>query len=101
MLWAFMSGQATPDTIYPEWVDVNDKGDVIDENGNVVEEHFIPKVLLPVQVITKDNYKQYLEWSDLYAYGPGEKGDYDYEPVTDINMFPARMDPPESYKIKK
>ena len=101
MLWAFMSGQATPDTIYPEWVDVNDKGDVKDENGNVVEEHFYAKVLLPVQIISKDNYKEYLEWCDLYAYGPGQKGDYDYEPVTDINLFPSKVEPPESYKIKQ
>ena len=101
MLWAFLSGQATPDTIYPEWVDVNDKGDVKDENGNVVEEHFYAKVLLPVQIISKDNYKEYLEWCDLYAYGPGQKGDYDYEPVTDINLFPSKVEPPESYKIKQ
>lgn len=101
MLWAFMSGQATPDTIYPEWVDVNDKGDMKDADGNVVEEHFMPKMLLPVQVINKDNYKQYLEWTDLFAYGPGVEGDWKYEPVTDINLFNPRMDPPESYKIKK
>jgi ABC-type sugar transport system substrate-binding protein len=101
MLWAFMSGQATPDTIYPEWVDVNDKGDVKDENGNVIEEHNYPKMMLPVQVIDKDNYQAYLEWTDLYAFGPGEEGVWKYEPVTDINLFSAKMDPPEYYKIKK
>jgi ABC-type sugar transport system substrate-binding protein len=101
MLWAFMSGQATPDTIFPEWVDINDKGDVKDENGSVVEEHNYAKMMLPVQVLDKNNYKTYLEWTDLYAYGPGAEGVWKYEPVTDINLFAAKATPPDSYKIKK
>jgi len=58
-------------------------------------------MMLPVQVIDKDNYKQYLEWTDLYAFGPGEKGVWDYPPVTDINAFSARSTPPDSYKVVK
>jgi len=99
-LWAYMSGQATPDTIYPEWVNVNDKGDIFDENGNLVEEHFYATVKVPCHFLEKDTYKTYLEWTDLYAYGPGAEGAFKYEPVTDLNMFSAKMDIPEHYKIK-
>ena len=98
-LWAYMSGQATPDTIFPDWVNVNDKGDVKDESGKVIEEHSYAIMMLPVQVMTKDNYKEYLEWTDLYAFGDGEKGVWDYPPVTDINAFPVRMAAPDSYKV--
>jgi ABC-type sugar transport system substrate-binding protein len=100
-LWAYMSGQATPETIFPQWVDVNDKGDVKDASGKVTEEHNFASVLLPVQVLTKDNYKQYLEWTDLYAFGPGQEGVWKYTPVTDINMFSATSTPPDSYKVKR
>jgi ABC-type sugar transport system substrate-binding protein len=100
-LWAYLSGQATPDTIYPDWVNVNDKGDVKDASGKVTEEHNYPIMMLPVQFIDKDNYKNYLEWTDLYAFGSGQKGVWNYTPVTDINMFKARMDPPASYKVKQ
>jgi hypothetical protein len=48
--------------------------------------------------IDKDNYKAYLEWSDLYAYGPGVEGHYKYEPVTDLNLYPSRAEVPASYK---
>jgi len=98
MLWAFMSGLATPETIYPEWVKWDDKGDIKDASGNVIEEHNYANVLIPAFWITKDNYKSYLEWVDLYAYGAESDGLYNYEKVTDLNLFPARAEVPDNYK---
>jgi len=118
-LWALMSGQATPDTLWPDWVNAWDKGDVFkltdevdpvygvpyvetDENGEpiVLEEHNYASLLLPTQWLDKETYQTYLEWTDLYAYGPGVEGHYKYEPVTDLNLFSARITVPESYKVK-
>jgi hypothetical protein len=54
--------------------------------------------MMPLNFLEKDSYKEYLEWTDLYTYGPGEKGVWDYEPVTDINLYPSRSEVPDSYK---
>jgi len=96
-LWAYMHELATPDTIYPEWVNPNDKGDVI-VDGEVKEEHNYASMLTPLNFLEKDSYKEYLEWTDLYAYGEGADGVWAYEPVTDINLYPSRMEVPASYK---
>ncbi len=98
-LWAFMSGQATPDTLWPDWANVNDKGDVKDASGKVTEVHNFASLMLPTQWIDKDNYKSYLEWTDTYAYGTESEGHYKYDKVTDLNLFSARIPVPESYKI--
>ena len=87
-LWAYMQGLATPDDMYQEWVKNSDKGG---------EGHSIAQVLMPLQFIDKDNYKEYLEWCDLYAYGEGEDGDWAYEPVTDLNLYSASAEIPEGY----
>jgi ABC-type sugar transport system substrate-binding protein len=115
-LWAMMAGQATPETLFPEWVPVWDKGDhfalsdevdpifglpyvQVDDSGRAIveEEHSFSTLLLPTFWIDKDNYKPYVEWTDLYAYGPGAEGHYKYEPVTDLGLFSARAEVPESY----
>ncbi|MDR2665755.1 MAG: hypothetical protein LBC21_05695, partial [Oscillospiraceae bacterium] len=96
-LWAFMAGLATPETIYPEWVKWDDKGDIFDDSGNLVEEHNSAQVLIPSFWIDKDNYKSYLEWTDLYGYGPDVEGHYSYEPVTDLNLYTARETVPDYY----
>jgi hypothetical protein len=116
-LWAYMAGQATPDTVFPEWVPAWDKGDhfalsdetdpgygypyvQVDDSGRAVveEEHNFSTLLLPMTWIDKDNYKEYLEWTDLYAYGPGAEGHYKYDPVTDLSLYPSRADIPATYK---
>ena len=94
-LWAFMSGQSTFETIWTDWANPNDKGDVVDDSGNVVEEHTYACLMLPTQWIEKDNYKPYLEWTDLYAYGPESDGHYNYDKVTDLNLYSARTDIPD------
>lgn len=88
-LHAFMSGRATPDTIWPSWVDVNDHGG---------PNHSYAKLLLPQYWVDKDNYQAYLEWSDVYGY----VDDYHYE-VSGItrDSFPSRAEVPESYRIPK
>ena len=96
-LWAYMSGQTTPEAIWQEWININDKGDKIDESGNLVEEHNYASLKLPTQWIDKDNYMSYLEWTDLYAYGPDSDGHYAYEKVTDLDMYSARSAVPDYY----
>jgi len=117
-LWALMSGQATPDTLWPEWVVSYDKGDVfklsedkdpvfgvpyveVDEDGKaiVIEEHNYASLLLPTQWLDKETYQTYLEWTDLFAYGADVEGHYKYDPVTDLSMFSARAEVPESYNV--
>ncbi|MDR1589735.1 MAG: hypothetical protein LBS51_06025 [Oscillospiraceae bacterium] len=97
-LWAFMAGLATAETIYPEWIKWDDKGDVFDDAGNLVEEHNYAQVLIPSFWIDKDNYKSYLEWTDLYGYGSEVEGHYSYEPVTDLSLYTARETVPPEYK---
>jgi hypothetical protein len=96
-LWAYMAGLATAETIYPEWVKFDDKGDIFDGSGNVVEAHTYAQVLIPSFWIDKDNYKSYLEWTDLYGYGSGVEGHYSYEPVTDLSLYSAREIVPPEY----
>ena len=88
-LWAYMSGTATPDTIYQDWVNVNDHGG---------DGHSYAFIMTPLQFLERDTYKQYLEWTDLYTYGEGEPGVWNYEPVTDINLYSARAEVPAFYK---
>lgn len=53
-LYNFMDGTATPDSIFPEWIDhsTNQK---------------YAYVNLPTFTITKDTYKEYMEWVDGYT----------------------------------
>jgi ABC-type sugar transport system substrate-binding protein len=53
-LYAMMSGQATAETLWPEWVN-NSRGDKY------------ASVLLPTVVITQDMYQSYLRWVDSYT----------------------------------
>ena len=53
-LYAFMSGQATPETIWPEWVPNNE---------------IVPYAMrsLPAFWIEYENYQHMIRWSDIYA----------------------------------
>lgn len=84
-LYAFMSGQATPETIWPSWVNASDHGTANDTYASL---------LLPSYWMDHDNYKQLLEWSDVYA-GASEF-DYDATGIT-RETFNARMDIPAAY----
>ena len=115
-LWAYMSGQATPETIWPDWVKMWDKGDklVVEDKGGLypeavitngamtaTAEHNYASLLLPTQWLSKDMYKEYLEWCDLYVYGEGASGHYKYEneyQITDLDLYSARVATvPDSY----
>jgi hypothetical protein len=56
-LYAFMNGDATPENLWPEWVNKNE-----DTAYGVY-----PTRLLPWYEILQENYKHLLEWSDVYA----------------------------------
>ena len=85
-LHAFLTGQAKPETIWPSWVNPKDHG--------AGDDHYA-SLQLPSYVMTKDNYKQMLEWSDVYS----NANEYSYD-ATGITRetFNARMNIPESYK---
>jgi len=118
-LWAMMSGQAEPEEIWPEWRVIWDKGDVFEmtnekhaifqdasilklgDDGKpiVLEEHNFGQARLPTQWLEKETYKDYLAWTDLYAYGDNtDEYHYgQYPKITDLNMFSARTSVPASY----
>ncbi len=75
-LYAMMSGQATAETLWPEWVDT------------AAGDHYAT-LNPPSMVITRTNYQEYLEWVDAYTgqdvydypyggtqYPPRETADY-------------------------
>ena len=85
-LYAFLRGWATPETIWPKWVDVNDHGE---GSSNYA------KFILPTQWVDHENYRNYLEWSDLY----GGVDDYPYDvPGIKLDSFTSRGIVPDSYK---
>ncbi len=57
-LYAFMSGQATPETIWPEWVNRSDCGG---------EDNSYASLIVPSYWIDCDNYQSILKWTDIYA----------------------------------
>lgn len=79
-LYAFMNGDATPETIFPEWIDhsTNQK---------------YAYVNLPTFTIEKDNYKEYLEWVDSYSGMNTSPYDADYKGTE----FDSKGTPPASY----
>lgn len=89
-LYAFMSGQATAEDIWPNWVNVNDKGGA---DANYASR------LLPYYWIEKDNYKQMIKWSDIYA-GSNYYPDYPADGIT-RDTFSTSVPVPESYKTPK
>jgi ABC-type sugar transport system substrate-binding protein len=76
-LYAFMSGQATPETIFPEWK---------------TADSLYPYVNLPTFVIEKDTYKEYMEWVDKYTGINMSPYDADYKGTE----FPSKNTPPSA-----
>jgi ABC-type sugar transport system substrate-binding protein len=119
-LWTMMAGLATPDTLWPEWVVVWDKGDRYQLSSDldptyqvpkvemgadgkpvVLEEHNYASMLLPMIWTDPSNYKEFYGWVDLYDLGPNaaaEDRTYpDFPLGTDINAFNARGTVPDYY----
>ena len=117
-LWAFMTGQSKPDELWPQWVKNWDKGDVFEFTGErdadfdvniikrgddgkpvVKETHSYARALLPTEWLEKETYKQYLAWTDLYAYGDNTAAyHYGYPAVTDLNLYPSRVQVPSTFQ---
>jgi hypothetical protein len=81
-LVAFGNGWATPDTIWPGWVRADDHG---------AEGHSYAICPPATVLLTQDNYRQYLEWTDLFA----QANDWPYEGKVsvapgDFSPFPAQ-----------
>jgi hypothetical protein len=58
-VYAYLNGWATPDNIWPSWVKWDDHG---------TGDHTYSQLRLPTVWLTYDNYKHYLEWTDMYAH---------------------------------
>jgi ABC-type sugar transport system substrate-binding protein len=83
-LYAFMSGQATPETIWPSW-----------KNNSSFYGNEYAELLLPSYWMEYNSYKQLLAWADVYA----DSNTYGYD-KTGIarDMYPAREAVPDYYK---
>jgi hypothetical protein len=79
-LYAMMSGQATPESLWPEWIN-RARGDKY------------ASVLLPTVVITQDMYQSYLMWVDSYT--GIHQNNYDVPPGTNFSPI---AEVPDYYK---
>jgi serine/threonine protein kinase len=84
-LYSFMSGQATPDTIWPSWVNYGDP-----QYGTTYAQ-----LLLPTYCMEYDSYKKVLAWSDIYS-----GANIYYYDKTGISRddYPARAIVPDYYR---
>jgi ABC-type sugar transport system substrate-binding protein len=81
-VYAYLNGWATPDTIWPKWINWNDHG---------TGEHTYPQLRLPTVWLEYDSYKTYLEWTDLYAHATAYP--YDKEGVNPpLDLFSPFVD---------
>lgn len=82
-LHAFLTGQATPETIWPSWINKSDP-----KSGTYAS------MLLPSYWMDITNYKALFEWSDIYA----DANEYDYDPTgLTRDSFNTRMDIPDYF----
>jgi ABC-type sugar transport system substrate-binding protein len=87
-LYAFVNGDATPETIWPSWVDHNPAS--VPFFGETYAQLRLPSVFQD-----HDNYKRMLTWANLYT----ESSIYPYnEPGVTLDDFPGRGTIPDSYK---
>ncbi len=77
-LYAMMNGDATAETLWPEWINKN-AGDTY------------ASVQLPMVFITQGNYTEYLEWVDSYT------GFNNYDYAYGGTQYELRATPPDSY----
>lgn len=84
-VYAYLMGWATPDTIWPSWVKWDDHG-----SGS----HTLPQLRLPTVWLEQDDYKHYLEWSDLYA----KANEYNYDvPGLTLDDYTPFIDVPADF----
>jgi hypothetical protein len=92
-LYAFMSGQAAPETIWREWVNHNNTGSA--SFFSVFSETYA-QLLMPSYWAEYGSYKRYLAWTDVYS-GANDYPDYSRDGLT-RDSYPARAAVPESYR---
>ncbi|NLA88194.1 MAG: substrate-binding domain-containing protein [Clostridiales bacterium] len=87
-LYAFMSGQATPETIWPSWI--NHDATSVEYFGDTYAQ-----LLLPSYWMEYETYKTLFGWADVYA----QDNSYGY-PTEGIarDLYPSRVAIPEFYK---
>ena len=88
-VYAFANGWATPDTIWPSWINWNDKGG---------DDHTYPQLRLPTEWLKPDTYKHYLEWTDMYAHANAYE--YSQDGITLDDYTPFVSEVPAEYAKK-
>lgn len=84
-LYAYLNGWATPDSIWPSWVKWNDHGG---------EGHTYSNLRLPVESLEYENYKHYLEWTDLYTHSDI----FNYDEKVELSDFSPFVEVPADFK---
>jgi len=79
-LYAQLHGDATMDTLWPEWV-------------NKANGEKYPYLIVPTIVLTYDNYKQFIAWEEEYT--GIKRYNFEWDGKT---TFPGRAEVPASYK---
>ena len=87
-VYAFLMGWATPDTIWPKWVNINDSGDP----GKTY-----PNMILPAYWISFEDYQAFFQWSAVYAEANDPDFDYGIPNIT-RDSWPNRVAVPAYYK---
>ena len=87
-VYAYLNGWATPQSIWPKWINYNDCG----KPGETY-----PQLRLPTVWLEPETYKHYLEWTDMYANATAY--DYPQDGITldDYSPF-VDLVPPEFAK---
>jgi hypothetical protein len=84
-LYAFMMGEATPETIWPEWV-------------NCAQGEVFPLRIVPYYFLTEDTYREFFAWTDVYS-GANLFPEYaEYREGLARDSFPTRMAIPSWYR---
>ena len=87
---AFLNGWAEPNTIWPQWVNINDCGE---GRGGPYALMIVPAIFFD-----KSNYAEYLAWTDIYA----QRNDYPDFPKEGLtrDSFPYQVPVPDYYKVR-
>ena len=85
-LYAFMAGHATPETLWPEWV-------------NCADGEVYPSRLIPFFWVTQENYRYVYAWGDVYG-GSNLFPEYSREGITH-DTFSARVPIPAFYRCHR
>ena len=84
-VYAYLNGWATPQTIWPRWINKHDSG----KPGETY-----PSLRLPTVWLEPDTYKHYLEWTDMYANATAYNYSQDGINLSDYSPFVKDV-PPE------